>query len=183
MYAHPTHQSPLQTSRSTQRCAHFLAGGGLGIFFFRSEESGGPVRSGSRFRSFCSFSRSHTDDRSQPVCQSHKNLPPANQENILSERASVRGRSGRASDEQRTHEGWVFDDGFERIPTHVRVAQDAAQRQCDERPRDVRVFLDVPPSRPGETLFSRFPARRSDGSRARRLARPNARLARAHADL
>ena len=98
-------------------------------------------------------------------------------------RSLSQGRSGRAGDEQRTHEGWVFDDGFERIPTHVRVAQDAAQRQCDERPRDVRVFLDVPPSRPGETLFSRFPALRSDGSRARRLARPNARLARAHADL
>ena len=89
------------------------------------------------------------DNRSQPVCQSHKNLPPANQENIWSERASARGRSGRASDEQRTHEGWVFDDGFERIPTHVRVAQDAAQRQCDERPHDVRVFLDVPPLAPG----------------------------------
>lgn len=60
-------------------------------------------------------------------------------------RSLSQGRSGRAGDEQRTHEGWVFDDGFERIPTHVRVAQDAAQRQCDERPRDVRVFLDVPP--------------------------------------
>ena len=52
--------------------------------------------------------------------------------------------SGRAIDEQRTLQGWVFDHGFERIPTHFCVAQDAAQRQCDERPSDVRVFLDVP---------------------------------------
>lgn len=115
----------------------------------------GPVR-----LRFWSFSRSHQIiNRSQPVCQSYKNLPPANQKtnNILSERASARGRSGRASDEQRTHEGWVFDDGFERIPTHVRVAQDAAQRQCDERPRDVRVFLDVPPDSRAKPCSRDFP--------------------------
>ena len=72
-------------------------------------------------------------------------------------RSSSQGRSGRAGDEQRTHEGWVFDDGFERIPTHVRVAQDAAQRQCDERPRDVRVFLDVPPVSRAKPCSRDFP--------------------------
>jgi hypothetical protein len=47
----------------------------------------------------------------------------------------------------------LFDDGFEWIPTHVRVAQDAAQQQRDERSRDVRAFrLDVPPASIRETL-------------------------------